>query len=111
MQRRAVEARRRNAATAREGNGQEKPQVAPPKSAPDGFLSERLAHTRTLWTRLDDEIDRVLDAGKLDGQLLDRLASARSRLREDERILRREPLPGSLRPTAKPARPTGGLEI
>ncbi len=55
-------------------------------------------------------IDAMLsgEAAKLDGQAIDRMASAKSRLYEIERVLAGRPTPGSLRPTAeKPRRGIG----
>jgi hypothetical protein len=64
--------------------------------ATDEFSRARLARVRAQLNRIDD----LLEA-EVDPQRLDKLASAQSRLAEQERQLAGRPLPGSLRPTAE----------
>ena len=59
----------------------------------DPFTTLRLSRVRRQLTRIDE---MMLD--EVDPQKLDRLASAQSRLAEQERILAGRPLPGSRRP-------------
>jgi hypothetical protein len=59
----------------------------------DEFRRLRLSRVRAQLTQLDKMI-----AEETDAQKIDRLASAQSRLAEQERLLTGTPLPGSLRP-------------
>ena len=104
-QRKAAESRRAN----RVAGGQEQPQQpqsSAPNPPPDGFLSERLTRVRAQMERIE-----AMWTSENDAKTLDQLASAYSRLAERERLFRGEPLPGSLRPPANPARPSAGLEL
>lgn len=67
------------------------------RSASDEYLTKRLVRVRKQLSKLDQLIE-----SELDPQKLDRLASAQSRLSEQERILAGRPLPGSHRPTRNP---------
>lgn len=60
---------------------------------PDEFIARRLARVRKQLRRIDDLLDTETDPAKLD-----KLASASSRLAEQERVLSDRPLPGSRRP-------------
>ena len=64
----------------------------------DQFTVARLVRVRKQLTRLDAMMERERDARNLD-----RLASAQSRLAEQERLLSGRPLPGQRRPA--PDRP------
>lgn len=70
--------------------------AAPPAdpSAPDPYLTARLACVRQQLARVDE----MLLAEK-DAQRLDRLAAASSKLSEVERQLAGRPAPGAYRPT------------
>jgi hypothetical protein len=70
--------------------------VAAQTTAADDFSSLRLVRVREELTRLDKLLKAETDPVKLD-----KLASALSRLAEQERQLAGRPLPGSLRPTGK----------
>jgi hypothetical protein len=100
---RSVEARRRNAAEREAAAAQapEPPLQTPFKDPLDQFSTRRLQRVREQLERLDDMISEETDPQKLD-----KLASAQSRMAEQERLLAGRPLPGSLRPTESgPRRP------
>jgi hypothetical protein len=71
--------------------------VAAQTTAADDFSSLRLVRVREELTRLDKLLKAETDPVKLD-----KLASALSRLAEQERQLAGRPLPGSLRPASRP---------
>ena len=104
----ALASRRANYLAAKEAiNGQSLQQPPPPamaaeSPAADQFSRARLARVRAELTRLDDLLKAETDPVKLD-----KLASALSRLAEQERQLAGRPLPGSLRPG--PEKRPGGL--
>jgi hypothetical protein len=62
------------------------------------YAERRLARVRKQLDMLDDEISAELRKKHPDGQRIDRLAAASSRLAEQERLLDGRPMPGSLRP-------------
>jgi len=72
--------------------------IALAESIPE-YVVTRLARVRVQLDRIDDMLMKERDPSKLD-----RLASAQSRLAQQERELAGRPLPGSLRPTGKPTR-------
>jgi hypothetical protein len=104
-QQRAARARVAN----RRAGGHEQPQAAPQNPAADGFVLACLARTRAQLNALDEMLNRVLsvDADKVDGQLIDRLASAKARFHDVERILAGRPTPGSRRPAPDRPKRTG----
>jgi hypothetical protein len=65
----------------------------------DPYVAARLMRVREQLNRFDSMM-----AKETDPQRLDRLASAQSRLSEQERILAGRPLPGSKRPLAEAPR-------
>jgi hypothetical protein len=90
---------------AKKGNSvlaQSAPAVAANRPILDAFANERLTRVRKQLSRLDDLLESETDPTKLD-----KLASALSRLAEQERQLANRPLPGSLRPG--PEKRPGGL--
>lgn len=104
---RGVAARARNKAQA--AIDRLKPPPLPP--LPEAILAAQAAlfcEKRILRVRKQlDSIDAMI-AQETDPQRLDRLASAQSRVSEQERILSGRPLPGSQRPRlAKPAKSSG----
>jgi hypothetical protein len=76
------------------------------RSAPvaaDDYLNRRILRVRAQLEKLDQML-----AAEDNPQAIDRLASAQSRVSEQERILSGRPLPGSQRPRlAKPAKASG----
>lgn len=87
-----------------------KPDPVPETSYPpqpannDEFLNEQLVCVREQIRLLNTRITELVSADEDKSQSIDRLASAVSRLRESERILRNQPLPGSYKPIATRAR-------
>lgn len=82
----------------------ELPPTAP--LATDSFLSCQLTCVREQIELMNGRIlELILDKDDK-SQSIDRLASAVSRLRESERILRNQPLPGSYKPVAQRQRKT-----
>jgi hypothetical protein len=75
------------------------PQALVHNEALNDFNATRLLRVREQLTKLDAMIEAEKDAQKLD-----RLASASSKLSEQERILDGRPLPGSRRPTSDKVR-------
>ena len=75
------------------------PLVAP--SQPNDFCEKRIARVRKQLEKIDAMISQELDPQKLD-----RLASAQSRVSEQERILSGRPLPGSRRPIKERTHPS-----
>ena len=77
----------------------ETPAIAPAVIPEDGFAGKTLARVRK-------QIESLLDclSKEDDPQRIDRLASALGRLNEIERQLAGRPMPGSLKPSSKPAR-------
>lgn len=73
-----------------------------PLTPPDSYTGDRLSRVRSQLDRLD-----VMMQTETDPQRLDRLASAQAKLAEQERQLAGRPLPGSLRPSNRPA--AGGM--
>jgi hypothetical protein len=67
--------------------------------ATDVYVASRLVRVREMLNRLDSMMTKESDP-----QRLDRLASAQSKLSEQERILDGRPLPGQRRPAPEPAR-------
>jgi hypothetical protein len=65
------------------------------------YKLDRLRRVRKQIERIDSMLEEEDDPGKLD-----RLASASMRLSDQERVLRGEPLPGSLRPATDQAKPS-----
>ena len=85
----------------------EPPPIAPPQPKPlDDFCEKRIARVRKQLETIDAMI-----AKELDPQRLDRLASAQSRVSEQERILSGRPLPGSQRPRAIKAPKVNGSAV
>lgn len=76
----------------------------PVKADCEAYNLDRLLRTRKqidlLSTRLEEELEKEV----CDAMLIDRIASAIARLSEIERQFSGRPLPGTLRPTAKPTR-------
>jgi hypothetical protein len=68
----------------------------------DDFCEKRIARVRKQLKKIDTMISQELDPQKLD-----RLASAQSRISEQERILSGRPLPGSRRPIKERTHPNG----
>jgi len=69
------------------------------------FTQDRLLRVRKQLSMLDERIQAEIDKARPDGQLLDRMVSAQSRLAEQERQLAGRPLPGSLKPSSRPPKP------
>jgi hypothetical protein len=74
-----------------------KEKAIPEPEPPDDYQNRRLFRVRKQL----DRIDKMMMT-ECDPQKLDRLASAQSRLADQERIIRGEPLPGSRRPSKEP---------
>lgn len=79
--------------------------VYPPTTANgDDFLNEQLVCVREQIELMNGRILELITCKEDKSQSIDRLASAVSRLRESERILRNQPLPGSYKPVAQRAK-------
>ena len=81
-------------------------QPTPQPKPLDDFCEKRIARVRKQLERIDAMI-----AQETDPQRLDRLASAQSRVSEQERILSGRPLPGSQRPRLARASKVNGSAV
>ena len=101
-QSRAAESRRRNRQAGGNGEPQDRPLSADDM---DEFRVERLACTRAQIEAVDSAISKEFAKPEgVDALNVERLARAKVALVDVEMLLRREPKPGCLRPTDKPAR-------
>lgn len=94
----AALARRKRSEYERQRDAMPTPQALARNATLDDFNASRLVRVREQLEKLDAMIEKETDAQKLD-----RLASAQSRLSEQERILDGRPLPGSRRPSSERA--------
>lgn len=74
------------------------------------YAEQRLARVRNQLDLVDCRIREEAAKQTPDGQLLNWLAAAQARLNDQERELSGRPLPGTLKPTAKPAKVSYDLQ-
>lgn len=71
------------------------------ESGPLDYTEKTLARVRMQLDLVNERLTEQLERKRPDPQAIDRLASAQSRLSEQERILAGRPTPGALRPSSK----------